>query len=144
MSKSEVEVVEVESETKDQEVPPGPRGELGVATTSLTIKQQWHEATHVLEDVGDRHNPRKQEWVRKAGTPSLKQYARQLLASGNELAKDWFARKGGSMNAKRSDSNLSRASAEATASRAARRKKSDANKNKAKAAEAPATIVTKK
>ncbi len=145
MSKTVSETVVEILSSVNEEIPPGPRGELGVATAALTLKQQWHEANHVLMDVGDHANPRKQEWVRKAGSPSLKMFARQLLASGNQLAKDWFAHKAGSMNAKRSDVNLASASAAATASRAARRKNAEAKKNKAKKdAEAPATIVTKK
>jgi len=128
------EVVEVVEETNEpKEVVRGDRGEVGEATPSLLIKQRWHEATHVLQDVGNAHNPRKQEWVRKAGTPSLKRYARQLLVSGDATAKDWFACKNGAMNDKRTDANRTRASLERQASKAARRKKSDSNKNKTKA-----------
>lgn len=140
MSKKVRETVTVVNEetNEPQEVVRGDRGEVGEATSSLTIKQMWHEATHVLEEVGNAHNPRKQDWVRKAGTPSLKRYARQLLATGDVLAKDWFAHKRGSMNAKRSDANSTRVTLERAATRASRRKKADGNKNKTKAVDAVA------
>jgi hypothetical protein len=134
----ETVVVVAEETNEPQEVVRGDRGNVGEATPSLTIKQLWHEATHVLEEVGDAHNPRKQEWVRKAGTPSLKRYARQLLASGDALAKDWFAHKHGAMNASRSDANKTRASLERQATKASRRKRADGNKTKAKTAEVTA------
>lgn len=114
-----------------QEVPRGNRGELGVATPALTIKQMWHEEHHVLQDVGDKHNPRKQAWVKRSGAPSLKKYARQLAASGNDVAKAWFANKGGETNAKRADKNVTRISLEKQASKAARRKKSQGKAAKA-------------
>ena len=129
MSNKENEVKQTQENNEPQEAPRGFRGELGKPTASLTIKQQWHEATHLLVDVGDNNNPRRQAWVRKAGTPSLKKFARQLLASGNQLAKDWFAHKSGSLNEERNEKNRSRASLEAQASKAARRKKSQ-GKNK--------------
>ena len=119
------------SPAEPQEVPRGNRGELGVATVSDTIKQMWHDTHHVLQDVGDKHNPRKQLWVKRAGAPSLKEYAKALAASSNDIAKKWFANKAGANNAKRSDANLARAATEASASKAARRKKSQGKAPKA-------------
>lgn len=94
----------------------GGKGELGEATPALTIKQKW---------------------VASGKHVSLKQFARQLLADGDKDVKAWFANKRGACNQKRTDANLSRASLERQASRAARRKKSEGKKNKA-AAEAAA------
>ncbi len=132
-----------ETPAEPQEIPRGNRGELGVATAGDTIKQMWHEEHHVLQDVGDKHNPRKQLWVKRAGAPSLKKYAKALAASGNDVAKKWYANKAGSMNAKRSDANLARAATEASASKAARRKKSQGKANKAATdAAAPAAVAT--
>jgi hypothetical protein len=131
------------SPAEPQEVPRGNRGELGVATAGDTIKQMWHDTHHVLQDVGDKHNPRKQLWVKRAGAPSLKKYAKALAASGNDIAKKWFSNKGGDSNAKRSDANLARAATEASASKAARRKKSQGKANKAATdAAAPAAVAT--
>src|ERR1035437_8551508 len=141
---SEVEVVEkVVVETV--EVPRGDRGDVGVATAALTLKQLWHASTHVLVDVGDRHNPRKQQFVRKAGSDSLKRFARKLLLAKDPLAVDWFSRQRGSMNEKRTDANRMRANLERQATKAGRSKKSQDAKNKAKKTEdAAATIVTKR
>jgi hypothetical protein len=110
-----------------QEVPRGPNGIVGESTPSLTMKQRWHEATHVLEDVGDRNNPRKQEWVRKAGAPSLRQFARKLLLENDELATTWFANKRGANNQKRTDANIARADTERAATRASRHKRESKN-----------------
>ncbi len=131
------EKVEKQEETK--EVARGDRGELGVATPALTIRQMWHEAHFTRKDVGDKHNPRKRVYVRNHGAPSLKRYARELAKSGNQVAKDWFANKLGAKNAERSEKNRSRISLEKQASKAARRKKSQGNKGgKASTEAAPA------
>jgi hypothetical protein len=113
-----------QTETKEEDVPRGERGELGVATPSHAIKLLWHEEHFILQNVGDKHNPRKQAWVRRAGAPSLRKYARQLAASGNQVAKDWLDNKSGAQNAERQDKNKTRISLEKQASRAARRKRS--------------------
>lgn len=124
---------EVELESNEpQEVPRGPNGVVGEATISLTMKRMWHEATHLLVEVGDRHNPRKQEWVPKAGCISLKRFARQQVASGDAVAKAWFAAKAGKNNTKRSDVNIACAAAAGTASRSARRKNAESKKSKPK------------
>ena len=121
---------EVELNETQKEIQRGDRGQVGTPTNSLTIKQRWHEATHILKEVGHTNNPHKQAWVRKAGTPSLKKFARQLLASGDQLAKDWFACKNGALNESRSEKNRARVAVEATASKQARRKKGASNKTK--------------
>src|SRR5271170_2450243 len=100
--------VQVETPAEPEEAPVGQRGELGKATSALTIKQMWHAEHHNLQDVGDKHNPRKQLSVKRTGVPSLKQYARQLAASGNDVAKDWFGNKDGAKDAKRSEKNSAR------------------------------------
>lgn len=125
-----------------QEVPRGNRGELGVATAGKTIKQMWHEEHHVLQDVGDKHNPRKQLWVKRSGAPSLRKYAKGLAASGNDVAKAWFANKGGEKNDQRTEKNAGRISLEKQASKAARRKKSQGKQNKAAAETTAAATAT--
>lgn len=129
---------------KTEANPPGNRGELGVATAALTLKQRWHEAHFTLKDVGDKHNPRKRVWVRNHGAPSLKKYARDLAKSGDANAKDWFAHKKGSLNEGRADKNIVRISAEKTASKAARRKKSQGKQAKTTDAAAAATATAGK
>lgn len=124
------------AEKKESEVPaPGDRGELGVATAGLTIRQLWHAAHFSRKDIGDKHNPRKRVFVPNPGPRvSLKRFARELLKSGNAVAKEWFANKKGAKNQKRSEKNQARVNLEKQASKAARRKKSQANQNKSKAA----------
>lgn len=128
---------------ESKEVSRGDRGELGVATAALTIRQMWHEAHFTRKDIGDKHNPRKRVWVPNPGQKvSLKKFARELLKSGNQVAKDWFAHKRGSLNAQRSEKNQSRVSLEKQATKAAKRKKSQGKQGKA-VADATATVVTK-
>jgi hypothetical protein len=121
---------------KTEERPRGDRGELGQATAGQTIKQMYHAAHFTRKDVGDKHNPRKRVFVKNHGAPSLKKYARELAKSGNQVAKDWFAHKAGSLNAERTDANKTRISIEKQKSREARRKKSQGKSNKAEAAPA--------
>ena len=106
--------------TETHEVPRGSRGEVGEASISDTIKRMWHEAVHTLSDAGNRHNPRKKSWHRKVGALSLKKFARKLALTGDATAKEWLARKGGSLNQERSDANRIRANAERAASKNAR------------------------
>lgn len=128
---------------ESKEVSRGDRGELGVATAALTIRQMWHEAHFTRKDIGDKHNPRKRVWVPNPGQKvSLKKFARELLKSGNQVAKDWFAHKRGSLNASRSEKNQSRISLEKQATKAAKRKKSQGKQGKA-VTDATATVVTK-
>ena len=106
-----------------QEVPRGPRGEVGTASPADQIKLMWHEEHFLVDDVGHAKNPRKQAWKPKhSNIPSLKRYARQLAASGNETAQAWFANKGGKLNAERTDANKARVATERTASKSARKK----------------------
>lgn len=137
------EAVQLPQEVEAQEIMRGPSGEVGQPTAALTLKQMWHETHFRLEEPPGNKNPRRRVWVPKSGI-SLKAFARELAASGNEVAKEWFANKGGSHNAKRSDTNVAAAHAAAAATRAEKRKKSSQKQNKSKAsAEAPATVVTK-
>ena len=138
---------EKKSEKKSEEskeVARGDRGELGVATAGLTIRQMLHAAHFSRKDVGDKHNPRKRVWVPNPGQKvSLKKFARELLKSGNQVAKDWFAHKRGSLNAQRSEKNQSRVSLEKQATKAAKRKKSQGKGGKATDAAAATAVVTK-
>jgi hypothetical protein len=109
-----------------QVVEPGPRGIVGVATAACTIKRLWHEATHVLQNIGNSKNPRKQAWIRKAGSVSLKKFARQLAAKENDhqtTAKEFFANKRGAKEQARSNTTLSRIMLEKQASKSARKSK---------------------
>jgi len=82
----------------------GDSGVLGTATAGLTIRQLWHTANSGL---------------------SLKQFARQLLKGKDEtkalVAREWFANKLGSKNAKRSDANQ-KAAIEASAASKGKKK----------------------
>lgn len=128
-----------------KESTPGDRGEVGQATPKLAIVQLWHEAHFTRKDVGDKHNPRKRVWVPNPGPKvSLKRFARDLLKSGNAVAKAWFANKLGAQNAKRTEKNQSRISLEKQASKAARRKKSQGKQGKAAATDATAATAAKK
>ncbi len=126
----------------------GERGEVGIATAALTIRKMWHEAHFDHKDANNKGNFRKRVWVPKPGPRvSLKKFARELLKAGNQVAKDWFAHKRGSMNAQRSEKNTGRISLEKQASKAARRKKSQGKQGKAAtdaAATATATVAGKK
>lgn len=122
--------------TEPQEVPRGDRGMVGEATPSRRVKQLWHDHCHVLMNIGNKQNPRKQKYVRKQGADSLKVFARKLLAQGDKTMKDWMDCKNGALNESRSEKNVQRIAVEKTATRAAHRK----NSNKApKAAAATAT-----
>jgi|SRR5580692_7981445 hypothetical protein len=114
------------NDTVPQEIQRGSRGEtVGTATVSDQIKLMWHLEHFNIEDVNDKKNPRKQCWAPKHhNIPSLKKYARQLAASGdekNEVAKNWFANKGGKLNADRSDKNKARVATERTATKSSRK-----------------------
>lgn len=94
-----VEVTEVVTAVK--ETVRGNRGEVGVASAGLTMRQRW-----VSANTGQ----------------SLKRFARQLLKEGDAIAKEWFANKRGIKNAKRSEKNMQRVIAERTATKASKRK----------------------
>ncbi len=112
-----------ENELTEEERPRGDRGIVGEPTAALTLKQRYHEAHFQRVDAEDKHNPTKRRWVKNPGAPSLKQFARELLASGDATAKEWFAHKRGSLNASRSDANLKAAREAASATKTAKRKK---------------------
>jgi hypothetical protein len=48
----------------------------------------------------------KNRWKKESRGVSLKQFARELLKKGDELAKRWFANKKGACNQKRSEANV--------------------------------------
>lgn len=110
-----------EQTVKDEKVH-GPRGDVGEASPGLKLRQMWHEAHFKREDTSDRAHPFRKAWVPQKGSPSLKEFARQLAKDGNQLAKDWLARKLGSMNQKRNEKNVARISLEKQATKAARHK----------------------
>jgi hypothetical protein len=90
--------------TVDQVVPmttKGPNGIVGTATPGLTLKQMWAQSKSKL---------------------SLKAFARLQVKEGNEIAKNWFSNKAGSLNAVRNDKNVARVMAERTATKASKRK----------------------
>lgn len=115
---------------KVEERPRGDRGVVGEATAGLTIKQMYHEAHFKRVDAEDKNNPSRRVWVKNEGAPSLKQFSRKLLVSGDPVAKDWFAHKRGSMNAKRSDANIKAAHEAAFATKTERHKRSSGKANK--------------
>lgn len=120
----------------------GDRGEVGVATAGLKIRQLWHDAHFTRKDIGDKHNPRKRIYVpNPGGAPSLKKFARELLKAGDAIAKEWFANKRGAKNQKRTEKNQARVNLEKQASKAARRKASQGKQGKAAA---PAADAVKK
>lgn len=94
--------------------------DVGVATTSRLLKKRWHA-----------------EFGKGTAVLSLKQFARKLAASGDKMAKDWFAHKKGSLNQARSDANKTRATLERKATRDAKR-----NKAKKNAAKTTAVVAT--
>lgn len=114
--------VPVPVEKKEPEYMPGNRGELGVATAALTLKQMYHAAHAQREEAGDKKNPHKKIWVINSHAPSLKQFARKLAAGGDATAKDWFAHKKGFLNAKRSDANEKKTRESASATKLGRKK----------------------
>lgn len=124
MSEEKIE----KTEPTSQAIPPGIPGEVGQPTPSLTIKQRWHEASFKLFDPEDKQNPRKRVWIRQPNTPSLKQFVKNLINSGDVLAKEWKDNKNGVKNDKRSDANEKAAREAAFASRTARRKSSSGGK----------------
>ena len=116
----------------------GERGELGVATASLTIKQRWHEEHFKLVDTSDKAHPHRRTYVRNPGAPSLKAFARTLLKSGDANAKEWFGNKRGAKDQKRSEANVKLAALCASASKAARKSKGKGGGGKKSADAAPA------
>lgn len=114
---------ETKTEEKKEETRRGDRGEVGTATAGLTIRQKWHAAAFRRESANDKHNPNRTIYVRLEGTPSLKQFARQLVKEGDSTAKEWFANKLGAKNQKRTDANIKAAKDAAQATKAAKKSK---------------------
>lgn len=120
---SEENVQEQTEQPKKKEETRGDRGELGVATAGLTIRQRWHEAHFTRVNAGLKQNPNKRIFVRNPGAPSLKAFARALAKESDPVAQAWLANKLGAKNQKRSDSNIKAAMEARTATKAAKRKK---------------------
>jgi hypothetical protein len=97
---SEAETTEL-TPVKETEVVRGLRGEVGLASAGLTMRQRWASANTGL---------------------SLKRFARQLVKDGDAVAKEWFANKRGAKDEKRTDKNMQRVIAERTATKASKRK----------------------
>lgn len=111
---------------EQQEMAPvkGPRGEIGKATASLTLRQLWHAAYFRKVSIKDDKGTHiRFDLVPNPGGPSLKTFARSLVKDGNQIAKDWFAHKHGSLDQKRSEKNAMDAKAAASATKQERRKK---------------------
>ena len=100
---------EVHTDKKTEDKPRGERGFVGEATAALTLKQMYHQAHFQRVDAEDKRNPNKKVWVQNPGAPSLKRFARKLVASGDTVAKDFFANKKGAKNAQRSEANIKKA-----------------------------------
>ena len=121
---NEQEAVIVEA-NKQQEPVRGVRGEVGVATPSLTIKKMYHAAcfkrVNISTLVKNPSNKNKQVFLANPNAPSLKRFVRELVASGDAAAKEWLANKAGAKNEKRTDVNIALSRACATATKAGRR-----------------------
>lgn len=109
-------------EKKEPEYQRGVRGNIGTTTAALTIKQMYHAAHFKRVDAEDKRNPNKKVWVKNTGAPSLKMFARKLVAAGDLNAKDFFSHKSGSLNAKRSDVNAKAAAEARLATKSAKHK----------------------
>lgn len=112
---------------------------IGQPSVSDQMKLKWHleyfdnSEFQILADGRHRHY-----WKpKKAGYPSLKQFAKDLVSQGDQLARDWMDHKAGSLNQKRTDAKKKRVLEEKMASKAARRKpKSGGSKSTATVATA--------
>jgi len=107
----------------------GVRGNVGKPTAALTLKQRWHDECFTLEKLGKR-----EVYVAKPKAPSLRTFARQLAKTGDQVAKDWFDHKKGSLNQERSMTTQKRITEEKNATKMARRK---SKKQGGKKADAP-------
>lgn len=115
----------------------GERGELGVATASLTIKQRWHEEHFTLVDTSDKQHPHRRTYRANPGAPSLKKFARALAKDGDKVAKEWLGNKLGAKDQPRSEANVKLAALTGSASKLARKsKKGGGGKKSAEAAPA--------
>lgn len=96
---------------------------VGIATPALTIRQMWHAAHFKKVDAGTKAHPNRKVWAPLPDAPSLKAFARKLLAAGDATAKAWFDNKHGKTRTRRSEENASKAKLLAQATKAARSKK---------------------
>lgn len=72
----------------------------------MNIKHRWHKEHFILKDAKDNAHPNRRVFVRKRDTPSLKAFARALLAQGDADAQAWFDNKHELNAQKRSDHNV--------------------------------------
>lgn len=102
-----------------QEPVKGQRGEVGVATPALQIKQLWYATNFTMQG-------QKESRVRKRGSLSLKRFAHSLLTDSNKeqaaLAKTWLTSKHGKNNQQRSEKNAGRIALERQATKSSRKK----------------------
>jgi hypothetical protein len=129
MSNDNVDTVVQDNVVKSEDQKRGKRGDVGKPTAALTLKQRWHNECFNLEKVGKR-----KVYVAKPGAPSLRTFARQLIQAGDQVAKDWFDHKKGSLNQERSMTTQKRITEEKNATKMARRK---SKKQTGKKADAP-------
>jgi hypothetical protein len=113
--------VENKTEIKEAEYTRGVRGEIGTATAADTVKQRYHATHYNRVDAEDKRNPNKKRWIKNTNAPSLKQFARKLMASGDANAKDFMANKHGAKDAKRSEANIASTKAAAAATKMGRK-----------------------
>ncbi len=123
MSNEETIQEQPETKKKEKEVTRGDRGELGIATAGLTIRQRWHAEHFTRVSAEDKRAPNKRIYVRNPGAPSLKAFARALAKESDPVAQNWLRNKLGAQNQKRSDANIKAAMEARTATKAAKRKK---------------------
>ncbi len=133
MSNDNVGVVVQENVVQSEDQKRGKRGIVGKPTAALTLKQRWHDECFTLEKVGKRV-----VYVAKPKAPSLRTFARQLAKTGDQVAKDWFDHKKGSLNQERSTTTQKRIYEEKSATKLARRK---SKKQGGKKVEAPVAVA---
>ena len=129
MSNDNVDTVVQDNVVKSEDQKRGKRGDVGKPTAALTLKQRWHDECFTLEKLGKR-----EVYVAKPKAPSLRTFARQLAKTGDQVAKDWFDHKKGSLNQERSMTTQKRITEEKNATKMARRK---SKKQGGKKADAP-------
>jgi len=82
----------------------------------LTKDQKMNNQESVSRALKSRH-------AKEGKGLSLKQFARQLVKSGDAMAETWFANKEGLYDLQRSEKNIARISAEISATKVAHRSK---------------------
>ena len=92
---------------------------VGESSTTAQLKLKWHQTFFDREMEVLTNGRHRYFWQPKKGIQrlSLKQFARK-----DDLGKDWFEYKSGTLNEDRSDKNKARVQLEKSASKAARKK----------------------